>query len=163
MLGGEGYYRGCSDAASAARPARARPASPRTSRTRPAARGERCLYFAFEESPGQIVRNMRSIGIDLEPYRRNGTAAAPRVAADAARARDASRARCTSSSCEFDPSAVIVDPISNFIVGRHRPREVQAMLLRLIDFLKSRQITALFTHLTSGGDAWRRRTWGSRR
>src|SRR4051812_23347799 len=32
------------------------------------ARGERCLYFAFEESPGQILRNMRSIGIDLEPW-----------------------------------------------------------------------------------------------
>ena len=53
---------------------------------------------------------------------------------------------------EFDPAAVVIDPISNFI-DTSTAIEAQAMLLRLIDFLKSKQITALFTHLTSGGGA----------
>jgi circadian clock protein KaiB len=53
---------------------------------------------------------------------------------------------------QFDPAAVVIDPISNF-VDTSTAIETQSMLLRLIDFLKSKQITALFTHLTSGGDA----------
>jgi circadian clock protein KaiC len=57
---------------------------------------------------------------------------------------------------EFDPAAVIIDPISNFVSGG-TTGDTQSMLLRLIDFLKGRQITAFFTHLTSGataGGAW---------
>ena len=110
---------------SPARPAPARPASRRTSPTPPAARGERCLYFAFEESPSQIMRNMRSIGLDLEPLDQEGPAALPRHAADAARPGDAPRARCTSWSTSSSPTVVVVDPISNFSppgTARTRPR-----------------------------------------
>jgi circadian clock protein KaiC len=53
---------------------------------------------------------------------------------------------------EFDPAAVIIDPISNFVSGG-TTGDTQSMLLRLIDFLKGKQITAFFTHLTSGGTA----------
>ena len=81
MLGGEGFYRGSSVLVSGTAGHRQDAASPRTSPTPPAARGERCLYFAFEESPSQIVRNMRSIGIDLEPWVDEGPAAVPRRAA----------------------------------------------------------------------------------
>ena len=83
--------------------------------TRPAARGERCLYFAFEESPSQIVRNMRSIGIDLEPCDREGPAALHASPPHAARPRDAPGARCTSWSSEFEPRVVVIDPISNLV------------------------------------------------
>jgi circadian clock protein KaiC len=52
----------------------------------------------------------------------------------------------------FNPAAVVIDPVSNFI-SNSTAIETQAMLLRLVDFLKEKQITALFTHLTSGGSA----------
>ena len=67
MLGGKGYYKGCSIWC----PAWPAPANRRWRRilsTRPARRGDRCIYFAFEESPRQIVRNMRSVGIDLQKW-----------------------------------------------------------------------------------------------
>ena len=114
-------------------------------------RGERCLYFAFEESESQILRNMRSIGIDLEPA----------IKADLLRFH---AARPTFYGLEmhlavihkavttFSPSAVILDPMTNlFQAGAEE--DVRPMLIRLLDFLKSRGITALFTSLTGGGAA----------
>jgi circadian clock protein KaiC len=77
-------------------------------------RGERCLYLAFEESKDQIVRNMRSIGLDLQHMDRPRASAHRVVAADAARSRDASRARPQSLVAQFEPRTVIIDPISNF-------------------------------------------------
>jgi len=150
MLGGEGYYRGSSILASG---------TAGTGKTSIAAhfaketcrRGERCLYLAFEESPSQLIRNMRSIGINLEPFRRNGTlvlhASRPTLLG-----LEAHLVQIHKYVTEFRPSAVIVDPISNF-VDSSNSTDTHAMLLRLIDFLKVRQITALFTHLTSGGRA----------
>lgn len=148
MLGGDGYYRGSSVLVSG---------TAGTGKTSVAAhfahatcaRGERCLYLAFEESPDQLLRNMRSIGIGLERYRRNGTllvhAARPTLLG-----LEAHLVHIHKMVTEFAPHAVIVDPISNFVtVGK--AADAQAMLLRLIDFLKSKQITAFFTHLTSGG------------
>jgi len=107
--------------------------------------GERVLYFSFEESSAQTVRNMRSIGINLQPW------------LDADRLRHIA-ARPTFYSLEmhlavmlreisrFDPSLVVLDPISA-LLGSGDQQEVQAMLLRIVDFLKNRGATAVFTHL----------------
>jgi circadian clock protein KaiC len=150
MLGGEGIYRGSSALVSGTA------GSGKTSMAASfalacAQHGERCLYFAFEESPEQIVRNMRSIGIDLRAPLDRGLlrfhAARPTLYGLEAHLTSMHRA-----IREFAPTAVIVDPISNLdAVGA--ASEVAAMLMRLVDWLKSRQITALFTSLESGTKA----------
>jgi circadian clock protein KaiC len=148
MLGGAGYYRGSSILISG---------TAGTGKTSLAAhfakevcrRGERCLYLALEESPSQLTRNMKSIGINLEPYRRNGTlllhASRPTLLG-----LEAHLVQIHKMVIDFEPATVIVDPISNFVSGG-TAGDALAMLTRLLDFLKTRQITALFTHLTSGG------------
>jgi len=121
-------------------------------------RGERCLYFAFEESSSQITRNMRSIGIDLEPWiRRNLLRVyAQRPTALGLEAHLVTMHRLID---DFQPRAVVVDPVTNMIaIGSET--EVKAMLARLIDFMKLRQITALFTSLTEGGGASERTDLG---
>jgi circadian clock protein KaiC len=109
------------------------------------ARGERCLYFAFEESPAQIVRNMRSIGLDLQPRRDSGL-----LRFEAARPSlfglEMHLARMYREIEEFAPAAVVLDPISAL---RGDSGDVHAMLLRIIDLLKSRGITAFLTNLLS--------------
>ncbi len=150
MLGGLGVYRGSSVLISG---------SPGTGKTTIAAkmietaclRGERALYFAYEESTAQIVRNMRSVGIDLAPLQEQGLleihASRPTllgleqhlvVMHDLVRA--------------FRPTVVVVDPISNLTMA-HDDVEVKPTLMRLIDFLKKEQITAVFTCLTGDGDS----------
>ena len=113
--------------------------------------GERVLYLAFEESPKQLMRNMRSIGIDLEPYVKKGL-----IRIDASRPTlfglEMHLVRIHKMVTEFKPSAVVIDPISNFSSSGGRD-DAALMLLRLIDFLKAQQITAFLTHLTSGGTA----------
>jgi len=109
------------------------------------ARGEKALYFSFEESVDQTVRNMRSIGTDFQTWIDGGTlryvAARPTFYSLemhlAVMLREISR---------FAPSLVILDPISAFM-GNGDPLEVQSMLLRMVDFLKSRGVTGVFTHL----------------
>jgi circadian clock protein KaiC len=121
-------------------------------------RGERCLYFAFEESPSQITRNMRSIGINLEPWMRRGLL---RVHAErpTALGLEAHLAAMHRLIDEWRPRVVVVDPVTNLIaVGSEL--EVKAMLARLIDFMKLRQITTLFTSLTEGGGAAERTDLG---
>jgi circadian clock protein KaiC len=112
------------------------------------ARGENCLYFAFEESPDQIVRNMRSIGIDLRPWIEK-------------RLLHFHAVRPTSTGLEghlvamqklvrrMTPGVVVVDPITS-IVSVSGVYGVKSMLTRLVDFLKVQQITSLFTNLTFG-------------
>jgi circadian clock protein KaiC len=108
-------------------------------------RNERVLYFAFEESPQQLIRNMGSIGLKLEPHIEKGNLQIHSY-------------RPTLNGLElhlltlrklirdFKPQTVIIDPISNLIsVGN--PNEVNSMLVRLIDLLKINNITALFTSL----------------
>jgi len=114
-----------------------------------AARGERCLWFAFEESSSQIVRNMRSIGIDLEPAMRKGLL---RFHAERPTMFGLEMHLVTIHKLvkEFKPRVIIIDPITNFAtLGTEA--EIKAMLTRLIDFFKMQQITAMFTSLTSGG------------
>ncbi len=109
------------------------------------ARGERCLYFAFEESPAQIVRNMRSIGLDLQPRVDAGL-----LRFEAARPSlfglEMHLARMYREIEEFAPTAVVLDPISAL---RGETGDVHSMLLRVIDLLKSRGITAFLTDLLS--------------
>ncbi len=113
-------------------------------------RGERVLYFTFEESPNQIVRNMRSIGMDLEPWLKKGL-----LQFHATRPTLYGLENHLSTSIklinDFKPSIVILDPINAFILGENQT-EVNIMLVRLVDFLKMKQITAFFTSLTSGDD-----------
>jgi circadian clock protein KaiC len=149
MFGGKGYYRASSVLISG---------SAGTAKTSLAAhfmdaacrRGERALCFQFEESPAQYVRNMRSIGLDLERWVKKGLL---RIHA----------ARPTLYGLEFHlatmhrdvdevaPLVVVVDPLSSFTGGTSG--EVNSMVMRLIDFLKGRNITGLFTHLISGSAA----------
>ena len=111
------------------------------------ARGERAIFFAFEESQEQIIRNMRSIGIDLEKYVKKGLLEFHN-ARPSAWGLEVHLALVHKTITEFNPSVVVVDPITNFLAVGDR-METKAMLTRLIDFLKSRQITGMFTSLTS--------------
>jgi len=114
-------------------------------------RGERCLFFSFEESTSQIIRNMRSVGIDLQAW----------VDADLLRFKTV---RPTLYSLEmhlatmhkriqtFDPQIVVMDPVTNFdIIGSRA--DSSALLTRLVDFLKMRGVTAFLTSLTSESEA----------
>jgi circadian clock protein KaiC len=148
MLGGAGYYRGSSVLVSG---------TAGTGKTSLAAhfaeaacrRGESALYFAFEESPSQIMRNMRSIGIDLEPWVKKGLlrfqANRPTFVG-----LEMHLTKMHKAVNAFKPQVVIVDPLNSFIIGGNET-EVKSMLMRLVDFLKINQITGLFTSLTSGG------------
>jgi circadian clock protein KaiC len=148
MLGGAGYYRGSSVLISG------RAGTGKTSLGAHFAdaacrRGERCVYFAFEESMSQVVRNMRSIGIDLEPWIRQGLlefhASRPTL-----NSLERHLVTMHKTIRDFQPRVIVVDPVTNFVsVGSSD--EVSSMLIRLIDFLKTRQVTSLFTSLTRGG------------
>jgi circadian clock protein KaiC len=113
-------------------------------------RGKRALYIAFEESPAQVTRNMRSIGIDLGAHIRKGllnfSAWRP-----SQHGLEMHLLRIHDLVDSFDPEVVIVDPITNLISSN--ANEVHGMLMRMLDFLKSRQITALFTTLTGNRNA----------
>ena len=150
MLGGEGYFRGStvlmSGTAGSGRTSIAAHFAAAT-----CARGERCLYFAFEESPGQILRNMRSIGIDLEPWVEKGLLHfhASRAAIHGLEMHLATIHKLVR---EFQPRVVIMDPVGSLTsVGTRQDANV--MLTRLIDFLKMQEITALLTSLTSMDEA----------
>lgn len=148
MLGGAGVYRGSSvlisGTAGTGKTSLAGHFADATCR-----RGERCLYLAFEESESQLVRNMRSIGLDLAPWLKKGLLRfhATRPTAYGLETHLAAHHKLVS---DFQPRVVIVDPISNFLKAGTQA-EAEAILMRLIDFLKAQQITALFTSLTHGG------------
>src|SRR5689334_6388400 len=112
-------------------------------------RGERAIFFAFEESQSQIVRNMRSIGIDLERFVKKGLLQFQN-ARPSTWGLEVHLAMIHKAITEFSPSVVVIDPITNFLAIGDKI-ETKSMLTRLLDFLKGRQITAMFTSLTSGG------------
>ena len=146
MFGGKGYFRASSILISG---------SAGTAKTTLAAhfidaacrRGERALCFQFEESPAQYIRNMRSVGLRLERWTRKGLL-------------QIHAARPTLYGLEFHlatmhrevertaPSVVVIDPLSAFTGGS--VDEVNGMLMRLIDYLKLKNVTTLFTHLIAG-------------
>jgi circadian clock protein KaiC len=148
MMGGKGFFRGSSILMSG---------SAGTGKTSVAAhfvdaacrRGERCVYFAFEESPPQIIRNMRSIGIDLQPWVDQGLlqfrAARPTLGGI-----EEVLLIIHKEISQFKPSIVVVDPITNLLMVS-TISEVRSMLTRLIDFLKTEGITAIFASLTASG------------
>jgi circadian clock protein KaiC len=147
MLAGKGFFRGSSVLVSGtAGTGKSSIAAKFASAA--CARGENCLYFAFEESPDQIIRNMRSIGINFEPWIQKGLLQFHAV-------------RPTSTGLEghlvsmqkmikrVRPGVVVVDPITS-IVSVSGIYGVKSMLDRLVDFLKVQQITSIFTNLTFG-------------
>lgn len=111
-------------------------------------RGEKCIYFAFEESPSQLMRNMCSIGIDLASCQKNGQLIfhAIRPTQFGLETHLASMVKMIR---DIGPSVIAVDPISN-LIGVGDDLEARAMLTRLIDYLKANGITAVFTSLTGG-------------
>ncbi len=110
-------------------------------------RGERVLYFCFEESPNQLMRNMLSIGINLEPWVKKGLLQfqATRPTFYGLEMHLAVTHKIVNV---FKPDIVILDPINTFVIG-DKEYEVKTMLMRIVDFLKASQITAMFTSLTS--------------
>ena len=110
-------------------------------------RGERAMYFAFEESEAEIVRNMSSVGIDLRQWVDAGLLEF-RCSRPSILGLEAHLFAMQKSVSEFTPSVVVMDPVSDFLrVGTGA--DVSAMLTRQVDFLKSKGVTALFTSLNS--------------
>lgn len=112
-----------------------------------AKRGEKILYFSLEESPAQIVRNMKSIGINLDPFVSKGLIRVHSMRPTLS-GLEMHLATIHREIEEFQPSTVIVDPINSFIAGSNQ-LEARAMSMRLVDFLKVNQITAFFTFLST--------------
>ena len=150
MLGGKGYYKGSSILLSG---------GPGTGKTTIAAhfadsscrRGERCLYFSFEESPSQLIRNMRSAGINLQAWIDQGLlryqASRPSFGG-----LEMHLALMIKAVRDFRPSTVVVDPFSALIAsGAHY--QTTSTALRLADYLKSHAITALYLSLQDNGNA----------
>lgn len=148
MLGGEGYYRGSTVLVSG---------TAGTGKTSLAAvfaeavcqRGGRCLYFAFEEPPAQILRNMTSIGLDLGTWVTQGRLRFQAIRATA-HGLEQHLVAVHKLVNQFRPEAVVIDPVSN-LTNIGDPREVKAMLARIIDFLKANGITTLLTSLEDTG------------
>jgi circadian clock protein KaiC len=147
MLSGRGYYRGSTILLSG---------TAGTGKTSLAAhfvdaacrRGERCLYFLFEESPQQLMRNMLSIGVDLKQWFERGLLQfqADRPSRFGLETHLASMQRAVT---RFKPSVTVADPMTNLLsVGTQS--DVRSMLTRVIDYLKLESITGLFTSLTAG-------------
>jgi circadian clock protein KaiC len=109
------------------------------------ASGRRCIYFAMEESPRQIIRNMRSIGIDLQKWddKKLLRFSARRPSLFGLETHLATMYR---DVADFEPDVVVIDPLSA-LLSAAATGDVHAMVLRLVDFLKSRSVTALFTNL----------------
>ncbi|MDO9069201.1 MAG: ATPase domain-containing protein, partial [Deltaproteobacteria bacterium] len=149
MLGEKGYYRGSSilvtGTAGSGKSSMAAHFVDAACR-----RGERCLYFAFEESRQQIIRNMRSIGINLEQWVNKGLLEF-RNSRPSLYGLEMHLVTMHKAIEGFKPAIVVVDPISN-LVAAASVLEVKSMLSRLIDFLKMKGITAFCTDLRSGGD-----------
>lgn len=145
MLGGQGFFRGSSILVSG---------TAGTGKTSIAAsfanaccmRKERCIFFSFEESPQQIIRNMRSIGMDLQAHIDSGllkfVASRPTLFG-----LEMHLVAIHKIINKFKPTTIILDPITN-LVTMGSISEVKSMLIRLIDFLQSEQITVMFTALT---------------
>jgi circadian clock protein KaiC len=148
MLGGKGYYCGSSILVSG---------TAGTGKSSVAAsfvdaacrRGKKCLYLAFEESENQIVRNMASIGIDLQCWTKKNLLRF-HTARPTASGLEVHLVSMFSEISAFSPEAVVIDPITNFVaVGS--TSEVKSMMARLIDHLKYRRVTTMFTNLTHAG------------
>lgn len=110
-------------------------------------RGERCLFLSYEESAGQIAQNMSSIGLRLEPWIKKGL-----LRVESTRPSffglETHLLGLYKSIEEFKPASVVIDPLTS-LLDEGSPREIQSMVTRMIDLLKSRGITGFFTSLVS--------------
>jgi circadian clock protein KaiC len=148
MVGGKGFFRGSSILVSGT--AGTGKSSLALSFLKAACeRGESALYFGFEESQDQIVRNMSSIGLDLKPWIEKGLLHFHTVRPSSL-GLEAHLASMHQIIKQADPKVVVMDPITNFI-SLSEIGGVKSMLTRLVDFLKMREITAMFTHLSTLG------------
>jgi len=113
-------------------------------------RGERALCFQFEESPAQYVRNMQSVGLNLDRWVKKGllTIHAARPTLYGLEFHLATMHREVD---EAKPSVVVIDPLSSFTGASFD--EVNSMVMRIIDYLKGKNVTAIFTHLIPGSGA----------
>jgi circadian clock protein KaiC len=150
MLGGEGYYRGSTVLVSGTAGSGKSSLCAHFADARCRA-GERVLYLSFEESAGQIVRNMRAIGVDLARWVDAGLLRFA-TSRPTAHGLETHLALIHRHIVQFEPAAVILDPVSNFS-DAGGSTESHSMLVRLVDFLKSRGITGFLTSLTAGGAA----------
>jgi circadian clock protein KaiC len=149
MLGGKGFYRGSSILLSG---------TAGTGKTSVAAtfiesacrRGEKALYFSFEESPSQIMRNMSTIGLDLQQWMKKGLLQFETVR-PFHYGLEMHLARTIKAISEFGPGVVIIDPISGLDTSG-TPLEVKSAMMRLLDYLKQKGITAMLTDLKAGGN-----------
>jgi circadian clock protein KaiC len=147
MLEGQGFYRGSSVLISGMAGAGKSTAAAHFANS-VCERGERCIYFGMEESPQQIIRNMHSVGLDLQKWVDQGLLmfSTKRPSLFGLETHLASMHRDVEL---FDPSSVVVDPLSA-LLGAGVTGDVHSMVLRLVDFLKARSVTAVFTNLTHG-------------
>ncbi len=144
MLGGKGIFRGSSMLVSGA-PGTGKSSVGASVADAACARGERVLLFAYEESAAQLVRNMRSIGIDLARWVKKGLlvihASRPTL-----QGLEQHLVFMYGAVRDFRPQVVVVDPISNLSLDRD-DTGLKPTLMRLIDFLKQSHVTAVFTSL----------------
>lgn len=110
-------------------------------------RGERCLFLSYEESAGQLVQNMGSIGIRFEPWIKKGLLKIQSTRPSFFGLEKHLLDLYTAIE-DFKPTAVVIDPLTS-LLGEGNQREIQSMIIRMIDLLKSKGITGLFTSLVS--------------
>lgn len=153
MLGGKGFYRGSTVLISGTA-GTGKSSFVSKFAEDACSRGERCLYFAFEESPDQIIRNMASIGINLAEPAKKGLlkfhASRPSL-----HGLETHLVTFHNLVNEFKPEVVIIDPVSN-LTAVGTSVEVKSILTRLFDYLKQNKVTTLLTNLTHGGEAQER-------
>ncbi len=146
MLGGKGFFRGSSILISGTSGTGKTTLSASIANAA-CARGEKVAIFTFEESRDQVVRNMRSVGLDLEPWFRKNLlfhhASRPTMFG-----LEAHLVRISKVISEVKPSMVVLDPVSCFLKAGD-PYEAQSSMLRMVDMLKERQITGIFNNLVS--------------
>lgn len=150
MLGGGGYFRGSTVLLTGTAGTGKSSVAAQLARTT-CARGERCMYFSFEESPAQIQRNMRSIGVDLAPYVKKGIlkfhSTRPTVFG-----LEMHLVRMHKLIADFQPSVVIIDPVSN-MQSAGTLEESTNMLIRMVDYLRKNNILGFMISLSGGGKA----------
>lgn len=145
MLGGKGYFRGSTILVSGP-PGSGKSSLAAKFAQATCAKEERCLYFSLEEPRNQIIRNMRSVGIDLQPLLDDGLLQFV-MTRPSLYGLEMHLAKFHQAINEFKPSTVIFDPIST-LHSLEDPTALKSMLLRLVNFLKSQQITSNFVTLS---------------
>jgi circadian clock protein KaiC len=150
MLGGKGFFRGSSILLTGT-PGTGKTITSACFAKAAASRGERVLFFSFEESPDQIIRNLGSIGLHLEPLVKSGLLRF-RAARPTLYGLEMHLATMFKEIADFQPAVVIIDPITSLMVAG-TDYETKGMITRLIDYLKAGLVTSLFTSPTHGGHA----------